>query len=157
MRKTGMFAAALVLVVAGGAQAQETADVVATYTIPAVSNIVFSGAPDFVFVVPSAGAGFATQSDASSYAVSTNASNATIQAQVDGLESGVALRVSLTAPTGASSTGSQALNATTPVDLVTGIANLNESLLAVAWAMDADMTTPRGAGSITVTFTIVEN
>ena len=87
--------------------------------------------------------------------MTTNQSGAKITASIgSNMPAGLTLSVSLSAPAGGSSAGSQSLS-TTAVDLVTSITKLAQSALGVTYTLDA---TP-AAGVVssttrTVTYTI---
>jgi hypothetical protein len=160
MRITKMvLTAGLFLGVATAAQAQSFDDLVATYTIPTVSEIQLTGAPIFVFSVPASGDNFASETDVSSYALSTNAEGVKITAALSGIPTGITLKLTMAAPTGGVS-NALTFNGTSGFgaqDAVTGISTLNESGLNISWEMAADMTAARGDNqTITVTFTLVE-
>jgi hypothetical protein len=128
-----------------------------TYEVQAINELAVSGSTASL-TVNSATAGSApnvANDTASTYSITTNETNRVITGSIDtNTPSGVTLSVTLGAPTGASSTGKQALS-TVPVNLVTGIATLNESGKSIAYELAA--TSAAGvvsSASKTVTLTI---
>lgn len=128
-----------------------------TFSITAINEFSVSGNPA-TMTVSSASAGTAPASvtDKSTlYAITTNASNAKITAAIDSaMPPGVVLQIHLAAPTGASSAGGVPLR-TTAVDVVTGIARLNERGKGIAYTLltsaDAAAISPQ---SRTITLTV---
>ncbi len=134
-----------------------TAQQTVTYEVSAINELSVSS-PTVSLNVNAATAGSAPTSatnSATSYAITTNETGRKITGSINTvMPSGVTLSVSLAAPTGGTSAGSQALG-TTAVDLVSGIATLNESGRAISYTLAA--TSAAGvvpSASKTVTFTI---
>lgn len=128
-----------------------------TYQVQAINELAVS-APTVSLVVNSATAGSAPNvalNSATTYAITTNESNRKITGSIDtAMPDGVTLSVGLAAPSGASSTGLQALS-TSATDLVTGISLLNDASKAIQYQLEA--TSAAGvvpSASKTVTFTI---
>ncbi|CAI07689.1 hypothetical protein ebA2787 [Aromatoleum aromaticum EbN1] len=142
---------------AGVAFAADTATQSATYEVQPINELSVSGNPG-ALVINAATAGSAPNqvSDAtSSYAITTNESTRRITAAIDtAMPAGVTLKVSLAAPTGATSAGAVTLG-TVATDVVTGISTLNESGKVITYTLDA--TSAAGvvtSASKTVTYTI---
>lgn len=134
-----------------GPSAQQTV----SFEVQALDEISVSGSPSLVISSVTAGGAPTSATANGTYAISTNASDRKITAELDSdMPSGLTLNATLAAPNGASSTGAQSLS-TTPVDVVTGISTLNESGKNISYTLSA--TTAAGvvpAGSRTVTYTI---
>jgi hypothetical protein len=147
-------AAALLASFSGKASAQATQDV--SFEVQAISELSFSGSPSLVISAATAGSAPTSASASASYAVTTNESNRKITAQIDAdMPTGVALLVTLGAPTGGTSAGEVSLS-TAAVDVVTGISALNASGLSVNYSLTASS----AAGVVpadtrTVTYTII--
>jgi hypothetical protein len=148
----------MVLLIAGGAipiRAQSTTQAV-TFSISAINQIAFVGAPSLTVTAAVPGAGPSSVTDATAtWAVTTNQSGAKITANIPtAMPPGLTLSSDLAPPTGASSAGFQALS-TVAVDLVTGITKVAQGLMVVTYRLDA---TPAAgvvsAGSRIVTYTI---
>jgi hypothetical protein len=152
--KNAVIAAAAVLVAATAAQAQ-TATQDVGFEVQAVSQISFSGSPSLVISTATAGSAPTSATASATYAVTTNETGQKITASIDqAMPTGVALKVQLGAPTGASSAGQVTLG-TSAQDVVTGISTLNASGLSVGYTLTA--TSAAGvvsADSRTVTYTI---
>ena len=132
-------AAALVVLAAPLAHAQGgTATQTVTYAVNAINEITFTGAPSLTITTAVAGSAPTSVTNATAvWAVTTNQSGAKITASIPTImPSGLTLSADLAAPSGGSSTGSQALGITA-VDLVTGITKLAQSSLAVTYKLDA--------------------
>src|SRR5438876_1671844 len=107
---------ALVVSAAGAASAQ-TATQTITFQIDAINQIAFAGSPSLVINTATAGSNPTNASANATWAVTTNQSGAKITASINSaMPSGLTLSANLSAPTGGSSAGSQALG-TTAVDL----------------------------------------
>ncbi len=130
-------AAALSLFAASAAHAQSDNQVV-TMTVEAISEIVVSGAPSLTISTATAGsAPDAAQSTVATYAITTNETNRKITASINSaMPTGLTLKITLAAPTGGTSAGAVALS-TTAADVVTGIANVAESGLAITYDLEA--------------------
>lgn len=157
MRKlTAILAAGLVLGASGLAMAGATANQTLTYEVQAINELSVSGSPDAI-IVNAATAG--SQPDEASnalttYAITTNQSRKITGAIDTAMPSGVALKVTLAAPTGGTSSGDVTLSATA-ADLVTGISTLAESGKAITYKLSALTTAGVVASAVkTVTFTI---
>jgi hypothetical protein len=150
--------AIVVLFIAGGAhpiRAQSTTQTV-SFSISAINQIAFIGAPSLTVTVAVPGAGLSSVTDATAtWAVTTNQSNAKITASISAvMPAGLTLSSSLAPPAGAASAGFQALG-TVAVDLVTGVTKVAQGLMMVTYRLDA---TPAAgvvtAGSRIVMYTI---
>lgn len=110
-----------------------------TFSVTAINEFSVSGNPGPMTVsTGSAGAAPTSVTDNSTlYAITTNASNGKITAAIDSaMPAGVMLAINLAAPTGAMSAGGVALRATA-LDVVTGVARLNESGKGIAYTLSA--------------------
>jgi hypothetical protein len=139
------------------AYAGPTATQTVTYEVTAINELSVSAATASL-TVNSATAGSAPSAvtdSTTTYAVTTNETNRKITGAINSnMDSGVTLSVTLGAPTGATSTGKQALS-TVAADLVTGISALNETGKLITYELAA--TTAAGvvpSGTRTVTLTI---
>ena len=153
-RRTAV-ALALVAFAAVSAQAQ-TATQTVTFQVNAINQIAFTGSPSLTITTAVAGSAPTSVTDASaSWAVTTNQSTAKITANIPlNMVAGLTLSSNLTAPTGGTSAGFQALS-TVAVDLVTGITKIAQGSLGVSYKLDA--TAAAGviaSGSRVVTYTI---
>jgi hypothetical protein len=140
------------------AYAGPTATQTVTYEVTAINELSVSAATASL-TVNSATAGSAPSAvtdSTTTYAVTTNETNRKITGAINtNMPSGVTLSVTLGAPTGATSTGKQALS-TAAADLVTGISSLNESGKSIEYELAA--TTAAGvvpSATKTVTLTIL--
>lgn len=156
---TAVFAALIIAGIGAGAIfAGNTAQQTVTYEVQAINELAVSE-PTVSLTVNSATAGLAPTavSDSStSYAITTNESGQKITGSLNSdMPTGVTLSVTLAAPSGATSAGKQALS-TTPVDLVTGISTLNESLKAISYELAATTAAgvvPPATKTLTLTIT----
>jgi len=146
-----------ILSLSPSALAGPTATQTVTYEVTAINELTVS-APTVSLTVNAATAGSAPTSatDAStSYAITTNESARKITGSINtNMPAGVTLSASLAAPTGGTSGGALALS-TTAVDLVTGIATLNETGKTITYSLAA--TAAAGvvtSASKTVTLTV---
>jgi len=140
---------------AGTAHAQQaTQDV--TLEVQAINQIAFTGSPSLVISTATAGGAPTSATANATYAITTNEADRKITAEIDSdTPAGVALSVSLAAPSGAASTGATQLG-TTAQDVVTGVGTVSASGLNVTYTLTATA----AAGVIpsttrTVTYTIV--
>lgn len=129
-----------------------------TFEVKAINKMSVSGNPG-ALVVSDATAGSAPTdaTDASTtWAVTTNQTGTKVTAAIDlAMPSGVALKVDLGAPTGATSAGAVALG-TVAADLVTGITKLNESAKTITYTLSATSAAGVVASTTrTVTYTVV--
>lgn len=148
-------ALAFVAVSAGSAAAQQaTQDV--SFEVQAINQLAFTGSPSLVISTATAGGAPTSATANATYAVTTNEADRKITAEIDSdMPAGVALSVSLAAPSGAASAGAVQLG-TAAQDVVTGISTANASGLNVTYSLSA--TAAAGvvaAGTRTVTYTIV--
>jgi hypothetical protein len=144
-----------ILGVASAAQAQ-TATQDVTFQVNAINQIAFQGTPTLLVNTATAGSNPTATSDATAtWAVTTNQTGAQITASIGSdMPTGLTLTVALGAPTGATSTGAQALS-TTDVVVVTGITQRAQSALGVTYNLTALPTAGVVASSTrTVTYTI---
>lgn len=149
--------AALGATFAASAFAADSATQTLTYEVSAINEIAVSS-PTVSMTVNAAVAGSAPTSvsnSATTYAITTNEEGRKITGELNSdMPAGVSLSVGLAAPAQATSAGSQALS-TTPVDLVSGISELNDPSKMISYQLAA--TSAAGvvaSASKTVTFTI---
>lgn len=144
-----------ILAGAASAAAGQTASQVVTFQVDAINQISFAGSPSLVINTATAGSDPSSASAAATWAVTTNQSGAKITASIgSALPAGVTLSVNLTAPTGGTSAGAQALG-TTSIDLVTGITKVAQSALSVGYSLSATAAAGVVASTTrTVTYTI---
>lgn len=154
--RTVLPAAALALFI-GAADANAQTQTV-TFRVDAINEMSVSGNPG-TLAITSATAGSAPTdaTDASTtWAVTSNQTGTKVTAALDqAMPTGVTLKVSLGAPTGATSAGDVSLG-TTAADLVTGITKVNESGKSITYTLSA--TTAAGVvanTTRTVTYTVV--
>lgn len=150
------FAVVISFAAAPAAYGQFTASQAITFSISAINQIAFVGAPALTVNTAAAGAAPSSVTNATAtWAVTTNQSNAKITASIPTvMPVGVTLSSSLAAPTGATSAGFKTLT-TVPTDLVTGITKVAQGAMVVTYRLDA--TAAAGvvtAQSRTVTYTI---
>lgn len=121
-----------------GSASAQTATQSVTIAVNAINQIAFTGSPSLTITTATAGSNPTSATDASAtWAVTTNQTGAKITGSIaSAMPAGVTLSVSLAAPAGGSSAGSQALG-TTAVDLVTGITKLAQSGLGVTYTLGA--------------------
>jgi hypothetical protein len=126
------------LAVAGTAAQAQTATQTVTFAVNAINQIAFTGSPSLTIITAVAGSAPTSVTDGTaSWAVTTNQSGAKITASIaSNMPTGLTLSSSLTAPSGASSAGYQALS-TVAVDLVTSITKLAQGSLGVSYQLDA--------------------
>jgi hypothetical protein len=133
----------------------QTATQTVTFQVDAINQIAFSGSPSLVVNTATAGSNPTAATAAATWAVTTNQTGSKITASIgSAMPAGVTLAANLTAPTGASSAGSQSLS-TTAVDLVTSITKIAQGSLNVTYSLAA--TAAAGVVSSTtrtVTYTI---
>lgn len=150
------FAVALSLAFAPTAKGQFTASQAISFSISAINQIAFVGAPALTVTTAAAGAAPSSVTNATAtWAVTTNQSGAKITASIPAaMPAGVTLSSSLAAPLGATSAGFKPLT-TVATDLVTGITKVAQGAMVVTYRLDA---TPAAgvvaAQSRTVTYTI---
>lgn len=136
----------------------QTATATATFEVQSVDVIGVSGDPaKLTIVAPAPGAAPAPVTDNSTtWSVTTNGSARKVTGEIDvAMPTGVTLEVGLAAPTGATSLGNVTLT-TLAADLVTGITELDESLLGVTYTLSATLDAGAVAESTrTVTYTIL--
>jgi hypothetical protein len=140
-----------------GTAASQTATQTVTFQVTAINQIAISGtAPTLIVNTAVAGsAPTAATSSGITWAVTTNQSNAKVNASIpSNMPTGLTLWATLAAPGTATSAGAISLS-TTATDLVTGITQLNASGLSLTYTLDA---TPAAgvvaSSSRVVTFTI---
>jgi len=146
---------ALLAAATSAASGQTTATQTVTFQVDAINQINFLGGPSLVINTAAAGSNPTSVTAPATWAVTTNQSGAKITASIgSAMPAGVTLSVSLTAPTGAASAGSNSLS-TTAVDLVTGITKVAEGPLAVTYSLAATAAAGVIASTTrTVTYTI---
>jgi hypothetical protein len=154
-RPIAIAAVPLVLAVPA-AHGQFTATQTITYSVNAINQIAFIGAPSLTVSTAAAGAAPSSVTNATAtWAVTTNQTGAKITASIPAaMPPGLTLSSSLAAPAGAASAGFLPLG-TVAVDLVTGITKIAQGLLVVTYKLDATA----AAGVVTsnsriVTYTI---
>lgn len=134
-----------------------TATATVTYTIGSIDSIAISGDPATLTVstaVPGNPPSICVDST-TTYAITTNCAGRKITGALDSsLPVGVSLGAELAAPTNATSSGSVDLT-TTPQNLVTGISNIAEGGLTIAYCLCTTVDASQTAGATTtVTYTI---
>jgi hypothetical protein len=149
-------AVALSFAAAFPAEAQFTASQAITFSISAINQIAFVGAPTLTVTTAAAGAAPSSATNATAtWAVTTNQSGAKITASIPTImPAGVTLSSNLAAPTGATSAGFKSLT-NVATDLVTGITKIAQGAMVVTYRLDA--TAAAGvvtSQSRTVTYTI---
>ena len=148
------------LAVAAPALAASSDTQTVSFTVSNISEINVSNAA-VNLTVSSATAG-SQPSDAtalSSYDITTNASQngKKITASLStNMPDDVTLKVSLTAPAGASSPQAPVNLSTTAADVVTGLQGVAEQGLAIGYTLSATVDAAATSGSRTVTYTIVD-
>lgn len=134
-----------------------SAQATVTYTIGSVDSITVSGNPGNLNITAAvAGSALTNATDATTtYSVTTNNSSRKIYGSVaSAMPTGVTLDVSLTAPTGGSSSGNVALT-TTAAALVTSISNIAQAALGITYTLSATLSASQVSGSTnTITYTI---
>ena len=154
---TTRFLTALALMIGSTSAAiAQTATQTVSFQVDAINQIAFSGSPSLVINTATAGSNpTSATSNTATWAVTTNQAGAKITASIgSNMPAGLTLEVSLAAPAGASSAGSQSLS-TTAVDVVSGITRLAQGSLGVTYSLTA--TAAAGvvsSTSRTVTYTI---
>lgn len=136
----------------------QTATATATYEVQSVDVISVSGNPAKLMIVAGnpGEAPAAVTDNTTTWSVTTNGTARKVTGVIDvAMPSGVTLGVALAAPTGATSVGNVTLT-TLAADLVTGITQLDESLLGVTYTLSATLAAGAVAESTrTVTYTIL--
>lgn len=140
---------------AGDASAQQQT---VTFSIDPINQMSVSGNPGALTInAATAGSAPTSVSDASTtWAITTNQTGTKVTAAIDqAMPANVTLRVSLAAPTGATSAGAVALGPS-GADLVTGITQLSESGKVITYTLSATAAADVVANaSRTVTYTVV--
>jgi hypothetical protein len=136
------------------AAAQSTTQTV-QYQVDAINVIAVFGSPTLTVSTAVPGSNLTpTTASGSTWAVTTNQSNSKITAVLNSdLPAGLVLTATLDAPSGASSTGAQALS-TTPKDMVTGITRVAQAGLNVLYGLSASVSAGVTSGTRIVTYTI---
>ena len=140
---------------AGAAKAQ-TAYQTVTFRVNPISEIAVSGSPaPIVIDAPRGAAETRAQMPGTSYAITTNEGHQKITVALDrAMPAGVALAVSLGAPSGATSRGSVPLG-TQAVDAVTAIPVGSGRALPIVYTLSATSAARQGAaGTRLVTYTV---
>lgn len=140
------------------ATAQSTTQDV-TIVVEEINEISVSGNVTLTINTATAGSNPDNATDnTTTYNITTNGSNKKITGQLSAAyASGISLAVNLTAPTGGTSAGQTTLTDVSASDLVTGISNLAETGLTIAYTASATAAaTPNSPGGEqkTVTYTI---
>ncbi|MEJ2611807.1 MAG: hypothetical protein P8179_17450 [Candidatus Thiodiazotropha sp.] len=156
-----ILAAQSMLFIAGSAIAGDSDTGTVTYQVTAINEIaITNGTIGLVVSGATAGSAPTQVTDSDTYAITTNADTDSkkITAKINAaMDSGLTLGITVTAPTGATSTGAQTLS-DSAVDVVTGVEAVAESELSITYTLDATV----GAGVIaestkTVTLTITDS
>ena len=142
----------------GTASAQPVTDTaIVTYEVESITQLNLNGAASVKIVAGTAGAGLPSVTDSTgvTYDITNNAgtdSKKLVGKINTAMPANTVLSVNVTAPSGAVSAGFVALTASDQ-NLVTGIDNVNEALVAISFKLDA--TVAAGVvGSATKTFTM---
>lgn len=156
--RTMIMSAFLVIAAAASASAQgNTATQDLTINITAINKVSVAGGAH-TLTINSATAGNAPDDAtwATTWAVTTNQTNAKITAGIGGtaLPTGVTLLVNLEEPTGATPAGDVSLSDGSSKDVVTGITQLNESGLTLTYTVKATSLAAVQSISKTVTYTV---
>lgn len=141
MKSVRMFALAAVGALVSHSAFAQTATQTVTYEVDAINQIAVTGSPSLLINTATAGsAPTSVTSSGNTWSVTTNQSSAKITASIaSAMPTGLTLSANLGAPSGASSSGLQALG-TTAVDMVTGITKLNATGLSLSYQLDATAT-----------------
>jgi hypothetical protein len=135
MMKARVLLALTLLAGASNVAAAQTQTV--TFQVNAINEIAFVGSPSLTISTATAGSNPTNATANATWAVTTNQSNAKISASIGSdMPAGLTLAVDLTAPTGGSSAGAQALS-TVAVDLVTGITKLAQGAIPLTYSLSA--------------------
>lgn len=155
MNTKNILATMILLAGAASAASAQTATQTVTFQVDAINQVAFSGSPSLVINTATAGVDPTAATAAATWAVTTNQTGAKVTASIgSAMPAGVTLSVNLSAPTGATSAGAQALS-TTAVDLVTGITKIAQGSLGVSYSLTASAAAGVVAStSRTVTYTI---
>lgn len=131
-------AVGLLLTSAATARGQFTATQNVSFSIGAINQIAFVGAPSLTVSTAVAGAAPSSVTNATAtWAVTTNQSGAKITASIPAnMPPGVTLSSSLAAPAGATSAGFKSLS-TVAADVVTGLTKIAQGALIVTYRLDA--------------------
>jgi hypothetical protein len=159
MKTVRLFAAAaFALAFVSSIAHAQTATQTVTFSVSAINQITVSGDPSALTLAAAAPGSDPTPvtNTATTYSITTNESNKKITASIPtAMPAGVTLTVALAAPSGAATTGAQALS-TTAANLVTGISSLNASGLGITYTLSATAAAGTVASqSRVVTFTVI--
>ncbi len=150
---TTLAIAALVIITPQFAAAQ-TANHTVNVNVQAINVISVAAGPTINITNATAGSEPDSNTGASTYAITTNGSGKKITAQTDvAMPTGVTLSLNMTAPTGGTSAGNQALG-TTAVDMVTGVSKKAESGIGMTYTAAATVAADIQNNAFVVTFTI---
>ena len=128
-----------------------------SYEIQAINEISVNGSPNLTVNTATAGSEPDSDIDTGSYNITSNGTDKKITGVIDtDMPANVTLKVTLGAPTGASSLGQVTLSSTA-ADLVNGITKTAESSLSITYELSATVDAGIVAsGSRTVTYTITD-
>lgn len=137
--------------------AGDSATQTVNFEVEEINELAFDGTINLT--IDSAVAGEApidaTDDSSGTYAITTNETGRKITAALDqAMPNGVTLKVSLTAPSGATST--EVTLGTSAADAVTGISTLNQAGLGVSYTLSASPSAGVVSGTRVVTYTITE-
>lgn len=149
---------ALLMTLVITARAQTTVTQTVTYEVQAINEIGLNTPLTLVINTAKAGAlPYAVADDTTTYSITTNEAGKKITAKIDtAMPAGLALKIRLDPPaqTGAS-TGEVTLN-TTPQDVVTGIGPVTASKIKILYTLSATGAVAPTSGTISVTFTLMD-
>jgi hypothetical protein len=155
-RRVCLVAIALLVAAFPIAVQAQTATQTVTFSVSAINQIAFTGAPTLTITIAVAGSAPTSVTNVvANWAVTTNQSTAKITGSIPtAMPAGLTLSVNLAAPAGATSASFQSLG-TVAVDLVTGVTKVAQGSLGVTYKLDATA----AAGVVTsstrvVTYTI---
>jgi hypothetical protein len=137
--ETTLLTLTITLAASGAVSAGASASQRVTYEVKAIDQIALTGAPPALTIdTATAGAApAAVTADGGSYAITTNGSDRKITAALaTAMPPGVTLSMVMDAPATGTSVGWQALGPT-PTEMVTGIARVAETGLAVRYRLTA--------------------
>jgi hypothetical protein len=155
MRTSRILATVALLASTATVASAQTANQTITFQVDAINQIAFTGSPSLVINTATAGSNPTNATAAATWAVTTNQTGAKVTASIGSdMPSGLTLSVNLSAPTGGSSAGAQALS-TVAVDLVTNITRIAQGALSASYSLAASPTAGVVSSTTrTVTYTI---
>lgn len=152
--------AAISMGISGSALATNTDTQTVNFEVSAINELTLGAAVTLTVNSATAGSQPNAATDSSDYALTTNGTGKKITAAIDTvMGTGLTLTVNVTAPSGGTSAGVVDIsNATTAVDVVSGITQVTGSAIAIDYSLAA--TVDAGvvaAASKTATYTITDS